>query len=504
MKNHSLHQIYRIAIAVLVFVICLAGATALFYFQTKNWVINQQHENMSRAQHQLDFLLANVDESVKSMRILIGAPCTQHTVAELRRQLAITPNVGNIELAKSGEVYCSSLLGNVLPGTEIREERSLYLTDDTISLPGHPFIVFHLHEMGYGLYTSTDGYYIRNILESASDISPVVLLTEHGWMAQDGTIHSSPFTVNQNAFVRSDAYDYRLSSKIDAKNVIAVGLKNGPAIITILIVLSAMIASASYIWLGRSSTPKKLLVSAMRNHELQPYFQPIVRGESALPVGCEVLVRWLHNGSIIPPSQFIPLAEQTGLILPLTRQLIMDVTDQFAISYKPTCTFYISFNISSRHLQSDMLESDLGYFLSRVNSNIRLVVEITEREIIIGNDEIRKNIEKLKAKGVLFALDDFGTGYSTLETLQHTPVEIIKIDQHFIAGIGTSNLCQEIIANIIDLARRIKANVVAEGVETEAQVAFLQKLGDMSFQGYLFSKPLPVNSFKKWLNKFKL
>ncbi|WP_431628481.1 EAL domain-containing protein [Enterobacter bugandensis] len=145
-----------------------------------------------------------------------------------------------------------------------------------------------------------------------------------------------------------------------------------------------------------------------------------------MAVGCEVLVRWLHKENIIPPNQIIQLAEQSGLIVSLTRQLIRCVTDQFAMSFKPENPLYISFNISARHLQSDLLEDILNYFHSRVDSNIRLVLEITAHEIITSDDKVRKNIKQLKARGVKLTLDDFGTGYSTLKTLLYTPVEIIK------------------------------------------------------------------------------
>ncbi|MGX5056642.1 EAL domain-containing protein [Enterobacter asburiae] len=499
MKNLYANQLYRVMLALSVFLICMAGAISFFYLQTDYWVKNQQLENMSRAQQQLDSLLARVNQSVQTMRGLIGEPCTAQTVAELRRQLAITPNVGNIELAKSGEVYCSSLLGEVRTGAELREESSLYMTDKIPSLPGHPFIVFHLHENGYGLYTSTDGFYIRNILESASEISSVVLMTERGWMTQDGVIHRSAYATNGSYQVHSEAYGYRLSSNINSSDIIAICLKRGHLMIAIFVVLSSAIAFASYMWSGRPRTLEKMLILAMKNHELHPYYQPIVKGDPAEPVGCEVLVRWQHKGSIIPPDQFIPLAEQTGLIVPVTRQLIRDVTDQFAIFYKPKRQFYISFNISARHLQSEMLEVDLDYFLSRVDDNISLVLELTEREIIAGDERVKHNISRLKARGVRFALDDFGTGYSTLETLQYTTVDMIKVDRLFTAGIGSNDLCQSIIENIIDLAKRVDADIIVEGVETEVQAAFLRQQGEMALQGYLFSKPLPVEAFKIWL-----
>ena len=501
MKNRSSHnRMYRATLALLLFIICLAGSTAFLYLQTAYWVKNQQHGNMTRAQRQLDSLIAHVNQSVQSMRGLIGSPCTVSTIAELRRHLAITPNVGNIELTKSGNVYCSSLLGSVPPGTEIREERSLYLTDDIATLPGHPFVVFHLQEKEFGLYTSTDGYYIRSILESASEISPVVLLTEQGWMAQDGRIHTASFPHEQNALIRSSSYGYGLTSNIDAKDILSVCMTDGWVMMVIFLGLSAVISVAIYIWSGRPRTPEKMLIMAMNNHELHPHYQPIVKGEPPVPVGCEVLVRWLQKGNIIPPDQFIPLAEQTGLIIPLTRQLIVDVTKQVAMTYNPTSPFYISINISAIHLQSDSFEVDVDYFLSRAGRNIGLVLEITEREIIVGNDNVRRNIDRLRARGVRFALDDFGTGYSTLETLQHTPFELIKIDRLFTSGIGRNDVCQAIICNIIDLAKRIDADIIAEGVETELQVAFLRVQGNMAYQGYLFSKPLPVDDLKRWLN----
>ncbi|SQA97969.1 phage resistance protein [Cedecea neteri] len=493
-------MMYRIVLAVLVFLVSLAGTTTFLYLQTAHWVKNQQHDNMTRAQHQMDSLLAHVNQSVQSMRSLIGSPCTSPTVDELRRQLAITPNVGNIELAKSGEVYCSSLQGEVPPGTERKEERSLYLTASTPSLPGHPFVVFHLHEKGYGLYTSTDGYYIRSILESASELSPVALLTEQGWMAQDGIVHSSPFPHKQSALVQSKVYGYRLSSDIDTATLFSVFLKNGRVMMVIFFCLSAAAGVLSFLWSGRPRTPEKLLISAMKNRELHPYYQPIVRGDPAAPVGCEVLVRWLHKGELIPPDQFIPLAEETGLIFPLTRQLIIDVTDQLVMSYQTDRPFYVSINISARHLASPELEVDLDYFLTRAGSNIGLVLEITEREIINSDDRIRHNMERLRLRGVRFALDDFGTGYSSLETLHHTPVELIKIDRMFTSGIGNNALCNAIIGNIVDLAKRIGAGIIAEGVETEVQVAFLRQQGEIACQGYLFSKPLPWNAFIRWLD----
>jgi len=486
-------------LALITFLICLAVATTMFYLQTAHWVRDQQYENMRRVQQQLDLLFGHVERSAQSLQPLIGMPCTAVTVAALRKWLAITPNVGNIELTISGNVYCSSLSGVVPPGWERREALRLYLTTGIRTLPGHPFVIFHLQRGDNGLYTSTDGYYIRSVLDAASGLAPIVITTAQGWMAQDGIVHTLPYTRKENALIHSNAYGYQLITYVGKREVIAISLKSGRMMMGSILILAAFMAFASYLWSGRSLAPEKLLQFAIKNREFHPYYQPIVKGDPLKPVGCEVLVRWLHQGKIIPPDQFIPLAEQTGLIIPITCQLIRDVTDHFVTSYPFQKPFYISLNIGAHHLQSDTLETDLDYLLTRAEDHIRLVLEITEREIIVGDSRIKRNIDRLKARGVRFALDDFGTGSSTLETLHFTPVELIKIDKLFTAGIGSNELCHAIIANITDLAKRVNADLIAEGVETKEQVAYLRQQDEMAFQGYLFSRPLPLDSFKKWL-----
>jgi len=455
---------------------------------------------MLLAQRQLDSLLLHVERSALNMTSLIGAPCSAQTIQKLRQKLAITPNVGNIELAAFGQVYCSSLQGIVMPDIEKREPLKLYLSSDIKALQGHPFVLFHLQNGPWRLYTSTDGYYIRNILEAASALVPVSLITEHGWMAQDGKIHFDLAPYPGNLLIQSKQYGFSLIANVSSDVVISSCLKRGRLMIFILIVLSVAAGFAGNFWLNHPTTPERLLTDAMKNRELHPYLQPIVKGEPPIAIGCEVLLRWLHKDNLIPPDQFIPLAEQTGLIIPITQQLIVEVADNLASEFKASRPFYISFNVSARHLGTDRFQDDFDYFLSKVDPNIILVLEITEREILSHNTQVAQNIAAMKSRGVRFALDDFGTGYATLEILQRTPVDIIKIDKLFTSGIGNNVVCNEIIGNIIDLAGRLHADVTVEGVETKEQVNFLKTQGEIAYQGYLFSKPLPWVEFKKYLS----
>lgn len=502
MKKQNKPIINQVILATTVSLLTFIVAVVFLYLQTSVWLKNQQTENMTRARYQVESLLRHVNDSAQLMRHLTGAPCSAQTISELRRFLAITPNVGNIELTSSGTVYCSSLQGVVSQGTETRAKKSLYMSSDITSLPGHPFILLHIQNGKFGLYTSTDGYYIRSILDSASQYTPVILSTENGWMSKSGVIYRTPIKKQGTLEIRSNDYDFSILSNITPNDVIAVGIANAQLIGLVIVGLSVLAGIATFIWLGRPRTPEKLLLSAIKNHELHPYLQPIVKGDPPLPVGCEVLLRWIHKNEIIPPDQFIPLAEQSGYIIPITQQLVKDVTDQFASTFSHRHPFYISFNISPIHLQSEFIRSDFEYIMNKKDKNISIILEITEKGILSNKNIVNENIDTLKKWGIKFALDDFGTGYSTLETLQRTSVELIKIDKLFTAGIANNKICREIIGNITDLAKRIGADIIAEGVESQVQVAFLAQQSKMAYQGYLYSEPLPIEDFKRWMDAY--
>ena len=499
MNRNPRGQVARIALVIMSFLLFLTVSVFFIYMQTSEWLRNQQRSSMALADRQLTAIFNNVTSATNALSDVIGAPCTPETIQQLRNQLAITPNLGNIELASDGVVYCSSLVGEVHSGQERREDASLYLTSTVKALPGHPFVITHRQQGKFGLYTSTDGYYLKNILESASTLLPVVLVTQSGWMGENGAINLRQYAGPHNLQLNSSRFHYQLWSNIDRQAVLATSIKNNRLLMSLLIVIAAVAAYACYRWSAIRRSPEQQLTSAILQGEIQAWLQPIVRAGDRQVVGCEVLVRWLNKEGIIPPDQFIPLAEQSGLIIPLTKALITQVTEQFLQAFHPATPFYISLNISAQHLQSPNLYADLTPLLTGLNPNIKLALEITEREIVVANQQVNDNIRRLHQEGVLFALDDFGTGYSTLEILHHVNIDLIKIDKLFVSGIGSNPVCQDIIGNILDLAKRIDARVIAEGVETEQQASFLQQQGDLSLQGYLFSKPLPISAFKDYL-----
>lgn len=205
-----------------------------------------------------------------------------------------------------------------------------------------------------------------------------------------------------------------------------------------------------------------------------------------------MLVRWHHPVTgVIPPDEFIPLAESSGLISPMTSKLMLNVAEAFTkIADHLPSDFHISINISPGNFLTKSLEEDCNKFLAFFPENkVKLVLELTEREQLTISTEAKSFFDKLQHKGILFALDDFGTGYATHSYLQSFSVNYIKIDKGFVQMVGVDDISRLIVENVIELARRLNINIIAEGIETEEQEDFLIENGVSYLQGYRYSPP---------------
>jgi len=219
-------------------------------------------------------------------------------------------------------------------------------------------------------------------------------------------------------------------------------------------------------------------------------------------VGVEALVRWQHPArGLVYPDQFIPLAEETGLILPLGNWVLETACDQLAAwATRPAfAALTISVNVSAHQLhQPDFVERVL-LVLARSGANPqRLKIELTESVLIANIEQTISKMEALKAKGISFSLDDFGTGYSSLTYLKRLPLNQLKIDRAFVKDILVDPVDAAIAKMIISLGENLGLEVIAEGVEIDAQKAFLLDIGCRNYQGYRFSRPLPILEFEEY------
>jgi sensor c-di-GMP phosphodiesterase-like protein len=253
---------------------------------------------------------------------------------------------------------------------------------------------------------------------------------------------------------------------------------------------------------NRPSSGTAELAKAILGDEFVPYYQPVVDIQSGKLLGAEVLVRWKRaDGGFIEPAAFVALIESSSLSLDLTRSLMRRVRDDVgaAIGKRPQLT--VAFNVALQHFDDAIIISDVGTIFD--NSQIKLtqiVLELTERHRIDDLTTMRRTIAALQGMGCRIAIDDVGTGHSGLSYLLKLGVDIIKIDKLFVQSLGFEGHSKTIIETLIDLAKSMRMEIVAEGVENFDQVSYLRERGIGAAQGYVFAPPLPANSFLQLLD----
>jgi diguanylate cyclase (GGDEF)-like protein/PAS domain S-box-containing protein len=246
------------------------------------------------------------------------------------------------------------------------------------------------------------------------------------------------------------------------------------------------------------------LRKGLERNELEVHYQPFYSLDALQIVGAEALVRWRHpTNGLMSPIRFIPMAEETGLILPIGRYVIEQACQQVrAIRDTLGVDLPISVNLSPRQFQESGLLSQVAAALDATGlPSESLIFEITESMVMEDLSGAREIMKKLNRLGVLLAIDDFGTGHSSLAYLKQFPVHEVKVDRAFVKGIADSRVDSAIVRAVIDLANAIGIDAVAEGVETTEQLDGLKILGCHVAQGYLFSRPLQADQFHELLGK---
>ena len=243
---------------------------------------------------------------------------------------------------------------------------------------------------------------------------------------------------------------------------------------------------------------------AVEREQFVLHYQPQVELESGKVVGVEALVRWEHpERGLVYPAEFIPLAEETGLVVSIGRQVLEEACrgaqtffDRFR---EPHPTMFV--NLSAKQFRHPRLAEEISGILEKTGIEPgHLALEITESVVMSDAPAADSTLKELKALGLRVAVDDFGTGYSSMSYLLSFPVDYLKVDRSFVSGLFTGGTKDEVITSgIINLAHALDLGVIAEGVETKEQLARLRGMNCEAAQGYYFAKPLPEEDFARWL-----
>jgi EAL domain-containing protein (putative c-di-GMP-specific phosphodiesterase class I) len=240
---------------------------------------------------------------------------------------------------------------------------------------------------------------------------------------------------------------------------------------------------------------------AIENKQIHVAYQPLIHGDQKTIRSTEALARWQHHEiGNISPNEFIPMAEQMGLIHLLTLQVLQQAVDECKKWQQQGHTFGININISTYCLQDFSLPDEINTILNKSGLDAEKVeLEITETALMHDLSRAGKILNKLSDSGLQLAIDDFGTGFSSLNYLKNLPVDTLKIDKSFILDMHNSSNDHAIVKTIIELGHNLNCQVVAEGVENQQTIDSLKSLKVDILQGYFYSRPLSPQDFQNWL-----
>ncbi|MBC8238522.1 MAG: EAL domain-containing protein, partial [Helicobacteraceae bacterium] len=240
------------------------------------------------------------------------------------------------------------------------------------------------------------------------------------------------------------------------------------------------------------------LRNALKNKELELYYQPQVHMQTGKIVGVEALLRWkTKDGTMIPPSVFIPIADESGLINEIGEWILFEACRQGKIWMDAGYHITVAINVSANQVKYQDLPSLVSKALLETGYNPhKLEIEITESALMQREEETVKMLYSLRAKGIKLAIDDFGTGYSSLSYLKRFPIDVLKIDKSFIDDIPFEEDDCAIVTAIIEMGKALGYQILAEGTEKQEQLDFLEKKGCHMYQGYIKSKALPAKEFE--------
>ena len=445
------------------------------------------------------------DEIIHQLKPLIDSPCsTIHQ--QLIDKLVEYSEFQTLNIIKNSIVTCSTN-PRMIQTAYVSPDRPNYklsILESYILTPGKVIGAIKEVNNGNGVLITINGKVFYSILGNLDDKTDYQIQSPGMWFDKNGVIHKKP--QKSNLIVSSEKYNFSVSSNASMTDYIDNITTNYTVIILFFAIISLVIGR--YVFLNAQKNSSLFIMKeSLADNEFIPYAQPVINSNGELS-GLEILIRWSNKHlGLVYPDVFIPLAEASGLIIPMTTQLMEDTFHQLAsVEDKIPSGFHIGFNISAQHFdqvnQSSLITSCEKYINSSLNAKAHVVLELTERQPIDNYGEVRSVFDTLHKMGIKMAIDDFGTGHSTLSYIKNLNFDFIKIDKSFIDLIGSDAIAAPLVDNIIDLAKRLDLAIVAEGVETQEQLDYLRTHDVDYIQGYFYGRPMPLNEFiTRYLNK---
>ena len=449
-------------------------------------------------------MLGEAQEASRGAEEVIEKGCDAQGQYQLGTEAALQPHLRTLLIFNEGRVWCSSLPGNHILLLHVAQipEKSLLLLSKVSTVDDRPVLLFQRRFAGKRIIITVSDRHIRDVLNTPLRDANYSLVVDNQMMGLSGDIQPHPANLPGHGMVSAENYPFAIQYNLPALFSAERLVHQGGGILIFLLLLSGAAAYALYQYLNKSTTPEETLRKAIAKGEIVPYYQPIVNGREGTLRGVEVLARWKHpKAGFISPSVFIPAAEKSGLIVPLTRSLMAQVVAHMnAIDSKLPEGFHIGVNFSASHIVAPSFVAEcLAYKQNFSRQDLNLVIEVTEREPLHVDEHLIQTLNVLHENGFAIALDDFGTGYSGLSYLHDLHIDYIKIDQSFVGRVNAYADSTLILDSVLELARKLSISIVAEGVETQAQLDYLSRNNITYLQGYYFFKPVSLPELVKIL-----
>ena len=493
---------WRLLCALLVFALPTSVGLWELHSNYLHTLDKQSELAATKAVRLMEAMLHHAEGANRNIFPLIRHPC-KTSLLTLRREVTLAPFVRSASLINDYGVYCNSLFGDVHWEDDVGAYSGgfLRLLSGNPVRANHPMLAVRTESQDGAVLSTIDSEYLKLMLALSAPVSGEVQLhVGNAWLDEKGHLMEGYHRLPTLAVHKLKSEHYPLSVYAGFELPSIWGALWHVRHLTILMLLGFSLCISLLVWwlLGRPRSMEGELKRALRAREFVPYLQPLVTSGDGKVMGAEVLMRWQHPSSgLIRPDLFIPQAEECGVIVPMTSQLIQAVAVQLSARQdKLPDGFHVGLNISAAHCRDlSLLEECRGFLAHFIPGRVVLVLELTERELLVADAHTLSLFKQLDEMGVKLAVDDFGTGHSSLLYLQQFHVDYLKIDRSFIGRIGTESLSEHIVDNVIDLGSRLGLALVAEGVETEAQADYLRDKGVDYLQGYLFGQPIPLPQF---------
>lgn len=484
--------------------VTLCGA-ALTWYQVSQAELNDTALAATQAVRANERLLDEAQSAAELVHPLLLQPCNPFTRTELSRLAIGIEHIRVINLFYHNHLTCSSWDGargvkeNVPAGPD---HTVTLLTDDYIS-PGVPVIVLRSAFPEGTVTTSMTTHWSAVALKLLSTHRPLSLRADNIVLTADNRLRraadADPGRGSRHA-IHSGLYPFSVEYPGARMIPSTLYLREGMVSLVLSVLLGAAAAIGLWQLAFRQRTPYEQLTAALKRGEIVPWYQPVVDTQTGKITGVEVLARQIKSdGTVVPPDRFIPVAESSDLIIPLTRNLMALAARELSeLLMNTDHHWHVGLNVTQAHVLEPGFPAECMTFMDAFAPGcIMLTVELTEREPFDSSPEMLRRLQQLHHSGIAVALDDFGTGYANLEYISEVHVDIIKIDRAFVRRIGQGETGERLLESLISMAGALELRMVAEGVETGEQAQWLSTHGVSWLQGYLFSPAVPVSQLSE-------